>query len=456
MPTEPEGQMSESELVEEEIDLRQYLRVLSKWRWLIAGVTLLAMLTAAAISWFALPPVYATETTLMVRQVASPQQQQQPTPNGQNTLQQLANPLNQLPAMTLDSYVAEVTAPSLLQQVIKDLKLDPKVYTVASLAQAIQAEAVQNTNLIKITVQNTDPALAQRIADTLARDFLGFVADRNEQTLSQSTAYLRKQLDAVAKQLTQARSRLEQLQAQPRAASVIQQELQSTQQLLAKYQQDAVDAQVQLDAARSAESRAEALLAQTPPTVTTESTTVAVLPGQQNGQPTPLKTTTDQPNPVYQQLQQEVTQQTATVASQQARLDQIHQTIAELTDRLGQLQKELTVQQGKEDVAKAEVDQLSQTYGVLEQNITATQIVEAANLASTDISVVSPAPLPNVPVRPNKKLNVAVAGVLGLMVSVVLAFVLEFLDNTIKTAADVERWSGLPTLASIPHFEGGE
>lgn len=449
--------MVESEPVEEEIDLRQYLHILSKWRWLVGGITLLAMGTAAVISWFALPPVYATETTLMVRQVANPQQAtQQPAINGQNALQQLANPLNQLPAMTLDSYVAEVTAPSLLQEVIRDLKLDPKVYTVASLAQAIQAEAVQNTNLIRITVQNTDPALAQRIADTLARDFLGFVADRNEQTLNQSTAYLRKQLDAVAKQLAQARSRLEQLQAQPRAASVIQQELQSTQQLLAKYQQDAVDAQVQLDAARSAEARAEALLAQTPATVTTQSTTVAVLPSQQGGQPTPLKTTSDQPNPVYQQLQQEATQQAATVASQQARLDQLQQTVAQLTDRLGQLQKELTVQQGKEDLAKAEVDQLSQTYDVLNQNLVATQIVEAANLASTDISVVSPAPLPNAPVRPNKKLNVAVAGVLGLMVSVILAFVLEFLDNTVKTAADVERWSGLPTLASIPRFEGGE
>ncbi len=45
----------------------------------------------------------------------------------------------------------------------------------------------------------------------------------------------------------------------------------------------------------------------------------------------------------------------------------------------------------------------------------------------------------------------AVAGLLlGLLSGVLLAFMLEYLDDTIKTSEDVERYIGLTTLASIP------
>lgn len=42
------------------------------------------------------------------------------------------------------------------------------------------------------------------------------------------------------------------------------------------------------------------------------------------------------------------------------------------------------------------------------------------------------------------------AGVLGLVVGLLLAFVLEYLDDTIKTPEDVERYTGLPLLGAIP------
>ena len=45
----------------------------------------------------------------------------------------------------------------------------------------------------------------------------------------------------------------------------------------------------------------------------------------------------------------------------------------------------------------------------------------------------------------------ALAGLLlGLAVGVLLAFLLEYLDDTIKTIEDVERYTALATLASIP------
>lgn len=53
------------------------------------------------------------------------------------------------------------------------------------------------------------------------------------------------------------------------------------------------------------------------------------------------------------------------------------------------------------------------------------------------------------PVKPNKTKNIAIAFVVGLMTSVGLAFLLEYMDKTIKTDQDVARKLGLPVLGSI-------
>jgi capsular polysaccharide biosynthesis protein len=51
---------------------------------------------------------------------------------------------------------------------------------------------------------------------------------------------------------------------------------------------------------------------------------------------------------------------------------------------------------------------------------------------------------------PNKKINMLAGGILGLVLGVLVAFVLEYMDDTLKTSADVERYSDLPTIGSIP------
>lgn len=53
------------------------------------------------------------------------------------------------------------------------------------------------------------------------------------------------------------------------------------------------------------------------------------------------------------------------------------------------------------------------------------------------------------PIKPNKMLNIVIAFVVGLMLSIGLVFFLEYIDNTIKTEQDVDRKLGLPVLGSI-------
>ncbi|WJX00633.1 YveK family protein [Priestia aryabhattai] len=53
------------------------------------------------------------------------------------------------------------------------------------------------------------------------------------------------------------------------------------------------------------------------------------------------------------------------------------------------------------------------------------------------------------PVKPQPLLNVAIAIVVGLMVGVGLSFLLEYLDNTLKTEQDIENILELPVMGVI-------
>lgn len=70
-----------------------------------------------------------------------------------------------------------------------------------------------------------------------------------------------------------------------------------------------------------------------------------------------------------------------------------------------------------------------------------------------NIQVIDEARVPDKPIKPRPMLNMAIAGVLGLMIGVFITFLLEFLDNTIKTPDDVERHLELPVIGTIPMVE---
>lgn len=68
-----------------------------------------------------------------------------------------------------------------------------------------------------------------------------------------------------------------------------------------------------------------------------------------------------------------------------------------------------------------------------------------------NVKILSPAEMVEkpTPVSPKPLLNIAIAIVLGGMIGVGLAFLLEYLDNTIRTEEDIEKELGLPVLGVI-------
>lgn len=69
-----------------------------------------------------------------------------------------------------------------------------------------------------------------------------------------------------------------------------------------------------------------------------------------------------------------------------------------------------------------------------------------------NVQVIDKAEIPENPVSPRVKLNIAIATVLGLMASVFLVFLMEMLDQTLKVSEDVEKNLGLPVLGMIPEI----
>jgi capsular polysaccharide biosynthesis protein len=157
-------------------------------------------------------------------------------------------------------------------------------------------------------------------------------------------------------------------------------------------------------------------------------------------------------NPAYTSLVQSLDQQEVLVAQKSGQLSSLGTVISEIEAEIDELQAELTKKKAEQTKLADKVNSLESTLKLLQEKLTEAQIMKSINLGETTLLIVAPALEPTDPVKPNKKLNIAIAFVLGLMVAVALAFILEHLDNTLKEPEDVEKHLGLPVLGSIPEL----
>src|SRR5262249_45269824 len=124
--------------------------------------------------------------------------------------------------------------------------------------------------------------------------------------------------------------------------------------------------------------------------------------------------------------------------------DALRQELDRQTDSVLNL-KEISGEYVKLDQA---VQANRQLYGALLQRLGETDAVSGVQLSNT--SVLDPAERPRQPSSPLAVLNLAFGLVLGLVVGVATAAVLENVDTSLKTPDDVQRCLALPTLGVIP------
>jgi capsular polysaccharide biosynthesis protein len=72
------------------------------------------------------------------------------------------------------------------------------------------------------------------------------------------------------------------------------------------------------------------------------------------------------------------------------------------------------------------------------------------NIDVSNVRITEKAQLPMHPVGPNKKRNLLLGAILGLMLGIGISFLWEYLDRSLRTEEDVEKYLGLPVLSIIP------
>src|SRR5829696_6538602 len=94
--------------------------------------------------------------------------------------------------------------------------------------------------------------------------------------------------------------------------------------------------------------------------------------------------------------------------------------------------------------------QIANTIG----DVFSQQVSEASASANAVTATVwERADVPNTPVSSNLILNFGLALVIGLMLGVGLALLLEYLDDSWRSAEEAEQFTGVPTFGVIPRFE---
>lgn len=128
-------------------ELRQYLQIIWKWKWLIIASTLVAATASFVVSSFILPPVYRTSTRLLVE-----------ASNEYSFSETIEN-------LTI-TYQELLDRRPVIEAVAQALDLDPN-----ETAEKIQIQVLPQTPLIELTVEDSDPRLAMEIANQIAVDF---------------------------------------------------------------------------------------------------------------------------------------------------------------------------------------------------------------------------------------------------------------------------------------------
>jgi len=131
--------------------------------------------------------------------------------------------------------------------------------------------------------------------------------------------------------------------------------------------------------------------------------------------------------------------------------------IDDLKHKVEETQAGIASEQAKLDAANSAraIQQYQSNIAALDQKLSSYQANYAALMQSLQsgsvnyISIVESAQLPTVPVSPNVRMNVLLAVAIGATLAIAAAFLLEYLDDTVKTPDDVERVMGLTTLGAI-------
>ena len=405
-------------------------------------------------------------------------------PSGDNTDSQLPV-LNALLAasgvQSAETYVELFQETPVAQQVIADLRLN---MSPSALLQHVSVKPITNTSIIDLSVTWSNP----RTAALVANDFGKVVVQRQRDLVSsqaqQAMDFLKGQLPVANKAMHDAQMKLADFEASHHIADINAQ-TQSYINTLGTLDGKIGQTQADMQQAKAQLGSVNGQLHHTSPTIT-GGTTVATNPVLQQlqtqlsqvqvqlntaeqqytdkhptvialkqqeqqlqseiarQQSTVVANTNTVPNPLYQQLQQQQAQYQAQVAADQAQIGELQRQRTALNPTLAKLPAQAATLADLQRAAQSAQD----VYNALQQKYNNASV--ARDTALSDVTVTQPASPASARVSPNLLLNLLLGILLGAILAIVGAFVIDYLDGSIKDESEVEEELALPPLAQIP------
>jgi capsular exopolysaccharide synthesis family protein len=475
-------------------EIRQIFSVIRRWWWLILCTALLAGITAYLVS-SKLTPTYQASTTVLV----------QP---GQNSLvdEYSAALAGQRLALT---YSEMMKSNALLETVINRLGLST---TVEDFVKNIAVENVRDTQLIQVTVKDPSPEQAAKLADTIAEVFTTHIRTLLSARYTSLLENMQAKIDLLEAKIEETQAQIDTLNAAKNESQAKRSNLEvRINEYRTDYrslEQDYQDIQLiisqiadQVSIIEAANVPATTIYAPFVATVKLLVKPITYATGSSYSADTygemlisrpvveaaiaKLKLS-ETPDAVMKRLEFEVIPNTqllqlhvtdtdreratllagaiTTAFLEQAqekaekpfkdRLDTMQVRIDVLSGTMNNIQQEIDTLSAEQAQAETETARLQDLLSLNRSDSrTLQQDYEQLRLVAADVAeaviVSAPAQIPDKPVSPRPLRNTVMAAIAGILLAVGLAFLLEYLDDTIKTAQDISQKLGLSTIGMI-------
>ncbi|MHC2995216.1 MAG: hypothetical protein IBV53_06940 [Candidatus Atribacteria bacterium] len=173
--------------IEEEIDLREYINVLIKRKGIIILIFLIAVITAAIVSYFVLTPIYQSSVSFQVNIKLIKQSYYYPT------------------SSTTNPYISDILiilkSDLILKEAAEKISLN---YDYNKIKEKVEVTNIKETNIITLTVESENPKLAQDLANSIVDVFISknqSTYDDKRKIAEEDLKIYEEQLDEVEKNI---------------------------------------------------------------------------------------------------------------------------------------------------------------------------------------------------------------------------------------------------------------
>ncbi len=410
--------------MEDEIDLREYVRVLLQHWKMIVVLTMVAAVAAGVVS-FMMPPTYEATALISVAQARYTLRLEGVSDGG---------------PLPLKAYPDLAVSDEVVSEVFNQVKsaLPSKVDTLTKFRKQLKATAAADPTLLRLAARDTDPARAAQIANAWAKT----LADRAGRLYGQDAANLltyETQLTTTKSALEDAEQALATFQANNQAA-ILTAQLNSQQAILTDYLNRAHQFGLLVQDAQDLHARLAKLDPSAPPSFTDDVVMLMLSAQAFGGQMASLQSqpSLSQPSlpsqsslPLQVQISSGQSLSGKTVTEQAAVVDDLLNTLRARAEdaktQVAALEPEFLDLQGKLAEAQKQEAELTRARNLAQtQYLTLASKVEEAKIAAQEsanvVQVASEATTPTEKVSPKLALMTAVGGSLGFLLSLLLVF----------------------------------